>query len=1028
MPTCPRCGEQNPEHARFCLACAAQLATPEQESRRQVTIFFCDLAESTAMGERLDPETLRRVLSLYHGTAQQVIERHGGTLEKFIGDAVMAVFGVPVLHEDDALRAVRAAAALRERIGLLNEELERVYGTRLAVRIGVNTGEVVAGTEEHLATGDAVNVAARLEQSAAPDEILIGAETLALVREAVTADAVDPLVVKGKSEPLTAWRLVAVQDEDQLARRFDVPMVGREQEIRRLLDAFERARRDRRCQIVTILGPAGVGKSRLAREFLASIDGAAVVHGRCIPYGEGITYLPVVEVVRQLEARLDQLPLDADVLATLRRLLDAQATTDSTEEIAYAVRKLLEATAREVPLVCVLDDIQWGEPAFLELVEQVAALSHEASLLLCCIARSDLLERNPGWVTGHLNDTTVVLEPLSSEETGELIERLSVDAPLTDPVQRRVRQAAEGNPLFVEEMIAFLRNAPDGEVAVPGTIATLLGARLDQLEPSERAVLQRGAVEGRVFHRGAIRALGPDEAHVGARLTALVRKELIRPNRPQLAGEDAFRFRHLLIRDAAYDSLPKEARARLHERLADWLEERRSELVEADEIVGYHLEHAHRYRVELRPHDDHGRRGLALRASELLSAAGGRALGRNDVAAALKLLTRALALLPDDAPAVDLRIDLSEALLFSGELAAANELLGEAAARAAASGDESGALRARLMALRISTQAPRHEEGARAPTNELLDVAHVALPVFQQAGDERGITDSWLAIAWAQMIRCHWREMLEALDNVQVHAQRAGIARWERELAGWRSTALFYGPTPVAEVLRWHEEQPSRHPVALQYRAVLEAMNGSFDDARALIAGGNESAEELGQTLLVAAGGMAAWEVETLAGDAIAAEACARHMCEQLEQLGDTGMRSLASGQLAESLYQLGRLDEAMKWTETAQQLSSEDDVGSQMVWRQVRAKIRARQADFVGAEQLAREAVSLAEQSDMLNWHASALADLAEVLALSGRHEDAAVELGRAIDLYQRKGNAVAEAQTRRRLAELQEAAPATG
>jgi class 3 adenylate cyclase/tetratricopeptide (TPR) repeat protein len=1025
MPRCSSCGYYSVEAFKFCAQCGTPASAAPREQRKHVTLLFCDVISSTALGERLDPESLRQVLVRYFETAKQVIERHGGTVEKFIGDAVMAVFGVPVLHEDDALRAVHAASALRDSVASLNEELEREYGTHLTLRIGVNTGEVVTGTEERLATGDAVNVAARLEQAAAPGEILLGEETLALVREAVIADPLAPLTVKGKSNPVLAWRLLVVQDQTQLARHLDAPMVGRKEDLDRLVENFERTQRDRCCQIVTILGAAGVGKSRLAHEFIASLHGVAAVRGRCVPYGEGITYLPTAEVVRQLEPRLAQLALDAHVLATLRGLLGAGETMRSTEEIAFAVRRLLEAAARELPLVCVFDDIQWGEPAFLELVEQVAALSHDAPLLLCCIARSDLLERHPGWGGGKLDATTLMLEPLSTDETDELIEHLAVDAPLSDALQRRVRDAAEGNPLFVEEMIALLRDAPERDVTVPRTIGALLNARLDQLEPAERAVLQRGAVEGRVFHRGAVQALGPDEAQVGARLTALVRKELVRPNRPQLQGEDAYRFRHLLIRDAAYDTLPKGTRAELHERLAEWLEQRRTELVEADEIVAYHLEQAYGYRLVLRPLDEHGRL-LAIRAGELLSAAGARSLGRNDVGAALKLLRRALALRPPDDPAVALRIDLSEALLFSGEFAAAEEVTREAAARAAAAGDDCGELRARLMTLRISTQTPRADDLDETPSDKLLALAEQALPLFERAGDEAAVTEAWLAIAWAQLIRCRWGAMLQAVDHALVHAQRAGYARWERELPGWKSTALFYGETPVAEVLRWHEEQASRHPLALRDQAVLTAMRGSFAEARALAAEADASAEELGQTLLVAGGGMAGWEVETLAGDVSAAEAHARRSCELLEELGDSGMRSLASGRLAESLYELGGLDEAKRWTETAEQLSTDDDVGSQMVWRQVRAKVLARQGAPAEAEQHAREAVSLADRTDMLNWQGRALVDLAEVLALVGRPEDAAAELDRAIALYGRKGNLVAETDARSKLMELRETAPA--
>src|SRR6266536_1668032 len=602
---CPQCGAENREGARFCDSCAAALTAPAamREQRKTVTVLFCDVTGSTALGEKLDPEPLRALLARYFERMKAIVERHGGTVEKFIGDAVMAVFGVPVLHEDDALRALRAAAEMRDALPELG----------LQGRIGVTTGEVVSGTEERLATGDAVNVAARLEQAAEPGEVLIGAPTLALAGDAAEVDLVEPLVLKGKAEPVPAYRLLNVRETPE--RRHEALFVGRERELALVGEAWERVQAEQGCELVTVIGDAGVGKSRLVAEVLASLE-AVVVRGRCLPYGEGITYWPVVEVLKQL----DLLPSDDAAAVAIRSLLGETEAATSAEEIAWAFRKTLEHASAERPLVVVVDDIQWGEETFLDLIEHIALLSSGASILLFCIARPELTEHRPAW------PVTLRLEPLGDEDVDELIpERILGE------LRAKITRAAGGNPLFIEEMLAMAGEA-EGEVVVPPTLQALLAARLDQLETAERSVLERGAVEGEIFHRGAVQALTPDETQVTPRLAALVRKQLIRPDRPQLAGEDGFRFRHLLIRDAAYEALPKTTRAELHERFATWLEQHGAELVELDELLGYHLEQACRYHAELGlPSDDE----LTAAARRRLTAAGRRASFRQDPGAAV---------------------------------------------------------------------------------------------------------------------------------------------------------------------------------------------------------------------------------------------------------------------------------------------------------------------------------------------------------------------------------------------------------
>jgi class 3 adenylate cyclase len=734
--------------AGFCNGCGAALTTTtsQREVRKTVTVLFCDVTGSTALGESTDPEALRVLLARYFERMRAIVESHGGTVEKFIGDAVMALFGIPAAHEDDALRACRAAVEMRDALPELG----------IGGRIGVNTGEVVTGTEERLATGDAVNVAARFEQAAAPGEVLIGEATRALVRAAVVTDPVDSLTLKGKSEAVPAYRLLSVLDapERSHASRF----VGREQELAHVLAAWGSVQAQARCELVTVVGDAGVGKSRLVVEALAAVE-ARVARGRCLPYGDGITYWPVVEVVKQIAA----LPSDPIAAAALRSLLGESDDATRGDEIAWAFRKLLEEQA---PLVVVFDDIQWGAETFLDLVESTALLSAGAPLLLLCMARSELVEQRPTW------PVALRLEPLPSEQAETLIG----DA-VSGDLRERIAHAAGGNPLFISEMLAMA--AGDAQVEVPPTLKALLAARLDQLDGAERTVLERGAVEGEIFHRGAVQALTPDETHVTTRLAGLVRREMIRPNRAQLAGDDGYRFRHLLIRDAAYDALPKAVRAHLHARFADWLDEHGHALVERDEIVGYHLEQAARYQAELGQADP----ALAERAALRLATAGRRALDRQDVRTASALLTRAAELVRPHR--LDVTLELEAAWLQSDvDLPASAQAAEAVAEHAGAAGDRSGAMLGRAMALSSGMFA-----GEVVGVDEQVELCRAALPLEEQRDDPRRLALLWEMLALAANFRMRNDDDVYASQQALRYRRLAGDSHPTRGWSGHSSSA-----------------------------------------------------------------------------------------------------------------------------------------------------------------------------------------------------------------------------------------------
>jgi class 3 adenylate cyclase/tetratricopeptide (TPR) repeat protein len=922
VPVCAKCGQENPEIARFCLRCgvALETAAPPREVRKTVTVVFADVTGSTKLGERLDPESLRRVMGRYFAEMKGALERHGGTVEKFIGDAVMAVFGIPTLHEDDALRAVRAAVEMRDRLVQLNDELERDWGVRLIARIGVNTGEVVAGDPsagQTLVTGDAVNVAARLEQAAQPGEILIGESTHLLTRDAVDIEPMAPVPAKGKAEPVSAFRLREVRpDAEGVVRRLDSPLVGRHRQQAALANAFEAALADRSCHLFTVLGAAGVGKSRLVHEFISPLGGTdtLVLRGRCLPYGEGITFWPLREIVTRAAAIRDDDPPERarQLLASLLResgeddelvpelisqLLGLSEAAAPSEEIFWATRKLLEALARTRPLVVILDDIHWAEATLLDLIEHVADLSRDAPMLLLCVARPELLERRPGWGGGKLNATSILLEPLDPGESEDLIANLLGRAGLEPSVRNRIVESSEGNPLFVEEMLSILIDQgllqrSDGHwvavgdissVKVPPTIQALLAARLDQLQGEERQVIERASVVGQVFYRGAVTDLVPEavRANIPRHLTTLVRKDLIRPERAErLAREDTYRFRHILIRDAAYQAISKETRAELHEAFADWLARTAGgRLSEYEEILAYHLEQSYRYRTDLGPVDDHAT-SVATRAAQLLGSSGRRAFARSDIPAAVNLLERAVALLPPkDISRLELLADLGLALLEAGEYSRADAILAEARRAAEESGNDRLKAHAIIASLRVRLQT--HPEGV---VEEVTRETEWIIALFEEIGDHRGLSRAWNLVAWGHQFWLRQAERQEALERALEHARLAGDRREEVDCLFYLTSPPMRGPMPVSEALPFLDslQEQARGDLKVESgilwaRAMLDGMRGRFPEGREMAARSSAILEDLGmQMFAVVNDAEAMGFLEVQAGDLIAAELAVR--------------------------------------------------------------------------------------------------------------------------------------------------------
>jgi len=1059
---CPACGEENPKRYRLCGMCGTTLATVAgfRESRKTVTIVFADPKPTTLNGERPSPEALRDVMSRYFDAMKVALEQHGGTVEKFIGDAVMAVFGLPVRHEDDALRAIRGAAAMQAALPALNEDFRSRWGLELRNHIGVNSGEVIAGDAslgQRLVTGDAVNTAARLEQAAGPQEVILGDLTFRLARDQIEVEPIPPLTLKGKTDPVPAYRLLRVAQRPTERAGPTTPFVGREAEMSRLEETLLEVVATRSCQLVTVIGDAGVGKSRLIREFATRAserDRTQVLRGRCLPYGDGVTFWPIAEIVRNAAGYTDD---DAREVALAKILEIARGTSGRTEdpvaivervgaaiglsgtqfpgpELFWGIRKLLEAIASRRPLLAIVDDIHVAAPTFLELLDHLTDAVHGSPILLLTTARQELLETRAEWAESHEAER-VVLDPLSSEDAEAIIAQLL--SGLDSAVRRRIVSAAEGNPLYVEQITAMLvesgairrdrdewvATGTSDEIEIPPTVQALVAARLDALKGEERQVIDPASVIGLGFAVDAVVNLVPDDAarEVPARLESLTDKQFVRPT---VADEDFYRFGHAVIKDAAYRSLLKRTRAELHERFVAWAEpinRERGREAEFEEILGYHLEQAYRYRSELGTLNEEAR-AIGRRGALKLTSAGRRALGRNDMPAAASLLRRAADLLPYEDPArIEVLPELAEALYFGlGQAEAAKAALEEARRAGASIDDDRLIARADvgLLLIEVFSGGPAEEPP--------LDRARRAMRVLEERADESGVAQAWRLINNIHMTAGQYEDAATAAEQAMLHAEAAGDERLVLRGVALYASMSALGPTPAMEAIERCERMATRaqgdrrtEAIVAGSLAPLYAMQGAFEEARALYRRERELLVDLGPSIMASSTAFDAARVELFAGDLAAAERELRRDHAELETLKETYYRSTIAALLARVLFLKGDAAGADEFCRIAIDLADDDDIDAQVRSKTVQARLMA-EVQGAAALEIAEQAVELSSRTADLELRGDALVDLATIIQTLRGREAAEPPLREALRLYELKGDLVSSERVMRVLDDL--------
>jgi class 3 adenylate cyclase/tetratricopeptide (TPR) repeat protein len=1058
MIKCPGCGEENPPKFKLCGYCgtplhaAAPPALPAKEIRKTVTLLFTDLKDSTALGERLDSEALHEVKERYFKAMAAEIQRHGGKIEKYIGDAIMAVFGLPRAHEDDALRAVRAAVGMKDILQQVNAELGTRFGVQLANRTGVNTGEVVASddptADQKLATGDAVNVTARLEAAAPANEIYIGETTYRLVRDAVEVEPVEPLTLKGKSQPVPAFRLVRAHGQDGNVRRHHAPVVGREAELATLMGAWDAAITQRRAQLVTVVGDAGVGKTRLVREVIDRLGpDARVVSGRCLPYGDGITFWPLREMVvaaagirphdtpEVARERLLARVRDDDVADRLASASGLGATQFPLHEINWAARKFLQVLADDGPVLAMFDDIHWAEPAFLDLIEHLLDTVEDAQVLMLATARHDLIEEKPEWGLRE-RASRLVLQPLGAAAVAQVVANLLGSTGLGDDLIGRIVAAAEGNPLYVEQMLSMLVDTgalkqeahgswavvkPEAEIAVPPTIQALMEARLDRLDRSERATAEPASVIGLEFAQPAVQSLAPAPVRetIDKQLASLAHKHFIRQSR-SASAEQIYRFHHHLVREAVYNGLLKRARANFHVEFVRWADRANAEADRGQEfeaLLGYHLERAYRYLGELGPHDETGIE-IGRDAARRLGSAGRRALERGDMHAASNLLGRAAALLPNEDPVrVEMLPALGETLIGVGDFARARPVLREARTLA----DRLARPRIKAASQLVEMLLRLHGAWKREVDEEVLPAAPELIPLLERENAHNELATAWRLVAHVHGMAGRYRLASEAAERSISHARIAGNETLIAKVAYILADTALLGSTPVRQAITQCEQLiadglKNREVECRVMRrlAQLRAMNGELETARALYRQSRAVLRDLGQQVSAASSGIDVALVELLGGDLALAEREIRSDLDFLAKAGSSYYLSTMTALLSRLVRDQGRDDEALELSRAAERATDEDDFDSQALWRATRAPIIARSGDLAGAEALARKAVELVRRTEAPMMQADALAELAEVLKIAGRPVDARAAIEEAIALCCSKGNVVSKAQCR--------------